>query len=418
MIRSVALLVVLLLTIAGCGPQAGPGSTTTTTTPAAGQFSGTVNVGVSTSLSGSGASFGQVELKGLQLAIEDINQAGGLLGKRVNLIATDDAGDASTGVTNTRNLILNEKSVAIFGPNTSVAAAAMQGLATQYKIPLIQAGAGDVALSTTAFSPYAFTSLANSYMGTKAIGAFLAKQKYKRYATIAPDYSWGHNTVDGFKSSMKDFGADYQIVSQQWPSLQATDFSSYISATLAAKPDFVFMPLFGNNLLTFLKQAPGYKFFDQTPALTFWDEAAFAALKDATPPGVLVWASSPPLGNPLTPEMEKMLSAYKSKFGESPTTQAALGYVAAQVWAAAVKKANTFDGEPVVKAIEGTPIDTVVGKLTYRACDHQADAAVYMGAISGQLSPHGYPILKDLKVIPASDTMMTCDAAKALQPKR
>jgi branched-chain amino acid transport system substrate-binding protein len=381
--------------------------------------SGEVKVGLSTSLSGSSAAVGKPALQGLSLGLSELNDKGGLLGRKITLVSKDDNGTPATGVTNARNLILRDRVSALFGPVLSSGAASEAQLAKQNQIPLIFLGSSDVSLTTTSYTPFSFEVWANSYMNPRAIASYLAPKPYTRYATISPDYVYGHNLADGFVDALKEFGANPSIVSQQWPPVGATDYSSYISAILAAKPDYVYIGLYGGDLLTFLKEAAGYQFLSKVKAAALWDEGVMTALakSKSLPTGLTVWDPAVPMG--IGKEAaDAFAKAYKAKFGQAPTNQAEVAYVASQVWASGVRKAKSFDGAKVAAAIRGSAVPTLFGDLTIRTCDNQAEAPVYIGEVGSSVIPdYGYPPVTGLKEIPADNLLMSCAKSVAQHPK-
>ena len=234
----------------------------------------TVTVGESTTLSGSIAELGQTGMQGVQLAVDDLNAKGGVLGKTIKVVSADDAAKPATGTANVRNMILNDKVSAIFGPVSSAVAAAEKTLAAQYKTPIFFHTSNDIGLMTTSFTKYAFQVVPNTTMEPRAVAAYLAKQaggKQITVATFAPDYSFGHHTVEGFLAALKALNVDYKLVDQQFPPLGETNIAPYLSKLVAASPQYVFNVQFGGDLVTFTKQANGYGFFKKTTAIAMFD---------------------------------------------------------------------------------------------------------------------------------------------------
>lgn len=377
--------------------------------------SSSVKIGLSTSLSGSIASLGQTGMHGAQLAVADLNAKGGVLGKQVRLVTADDAAKPENGTTNARNMILDQHVVALLGPVSSAVAAAEEGIAAQHKVPIFFHTSNDVSLTTKSFTKYAFQVVPNTYMEPRAVASYLASKPYKRYYTIAPDYVFGHSTVDTFLQSMKDFGAAPQVVGQQWPALGTTDYSSYISAALAAKPDFIFVVNYGGDLVTLAKQAAGYGMFTKSHVGAQFSIDTLKSLGSASPAGTVAWSRAPFFAID-DPQTKQFVTAYKSKFHDAPSDWSLLAYTAVQSWAAGAQKAGTFDGEKVADALSGATVQTIRGSLTFRGCDHMASVPEYVGTISSAVDPaFGIRTFDDLKVTDPSKIMMPCDKVSALQ---
>lgn len=381
------------------------------------RFTGSVNVGMSTTLSGSSAGLGKSGLQGAQLAVDDLNAKGGLLQKEIKLVSADDAANAQTGTQNVRTMILDQKVVAMIGPVTSAVAAATQPIAAQNKVPIFFHTSNDIVLTTKQYSKYTFQLVPNTVMEPRAVAEYLSKQPYRRYYTISPDYNYGRDTVDAFLKAMKEFGIDVEVVGQQWPKLGATDFTAVISAALAAKPDFVFLGVFGGDLLTFTKQAKGFNFFAQVKAGGPFGLDLLPVLKTDVPAGAVAWSRGPffAIDTPATKDFTKR---YKEKHGEWPTEWSLLAYTAVQTWAEGVTKANAFDGEKVADALGGATVTTIRGPIKLRACDHQAEIPEFVGLVSAKEdATYGFPLLENVFVADPQKIMLTCDQAKELQPK-
>ena len=277
----------------------------------------TVTVGESTTLSGSIAELGQTGMQGVQLAVDDLNAKGGVLGKTIKVVSADDAAKPATGTANVQNMILNDKVSAIFGPVSSAVAAAEKTLAAQYKTPIFFHTSNDIGLMTTSFTKYGFQVVPNTTMEPRAVAAYLAKQaggKQITVATFAPDYSFGHHTVEGFLAALKALNVDYKVVDQQFPPLGETNIAPYLSKLVAASPQYVFNVQFGGDLVTFTKQANGYGFFKKTTAIAMFDSPALSALGAQVPAGAIGFDRAPfwAMGSQLT----SFNNEYKAKYGQ------------------------------------------------------------------------------------------------------
>jgi branched-chain amino acid transport system substrate-binding protein len=380
-------------------------------------FTGTATVGDSTALSGPAASLGRPGIQGIELALSDVNAKGGLLRREIKLASADDACNPAAGTTNVRNLILNDKVVALFGPVCSNVAAAQESVAAQYKMPIFFHTSNDAVMTTKNFTKYAVQVVPNTYMEPRAVASYLSKQPYRRYYTIGPDYSYGHDTTDAFLKAMKEFGANIEVVGQQWPKLGTSDFSSFISAILSARPDFVFATIFAGDILTFTKQAAGFGFFKRVKFGGPYDIGALAALGSQAPAGVVAWQRAPFYAIN-TPEVADFAQRYHEKYGAWPNEFALIAYTAVQVWAHAVRRVGSFDGDLIAAALGGATVPTIRGPIAIRACDHMAEIPEYVGTIAASPDPkYGFPILERVFIAPPSAIMMNCQEAQSLQPK-
>lgn len=409
-ILTIASAAVLGLTLSACGVAGGSGSS-----------GGTVTVGESTSLSGSIANLGQTGLQGLQLAIDDINAKGGLLGKKVKVVSADDNITPATGASNARSMITRDHAVALFGPVASSIASAEEQVAAQYRVPIFFHTSNDVSLMTETFTPYAFQDVPNTMMEPRAVADYLAQKvgsKKITIATFAPDYSFGHDTVDGFLQALKDLHVNYQLVKQEFPPLGASDISSYLSALVSAHPQYVFNAQYGGDLVAFTKQASSFGFFNHTKVIAMYAYAPLDALGSNAPAGAIGFDRAPFWAID-TPGMSTFVKSFKAKFGKYPTEWAILAYASAQEWAYGVKKAGSFDAAKVSKALPGATVPSIIGPMKIRACDHQAEVPEYVGTLSASGDPsyggmHLYN--KPVFVAPFDKIALTCAQATAQQP--
>jgi branched-chain amino acid transport system substrate-binding protein len=380
----------------------------------------TVDVGMSTGLTGSVASLGITGKQGVKLAIDKINANGGLLGKKIKLIVADGELKPATGVTNVRNFILKDNAKAIFGPLSSAVGAAEAQTAGQYRVPIFFFTSNDVDQTGKYFSKYSFQVVPTTYMEPHAIAAYVAKEAgkkgWKTYYTISPNYSFGHSTVKQFLAGMKEYGAEADVVGQQWPKLGASDYSQYISAITSKKPDFVFVGQYGGDLITFTKQAEGYDLFKNTQVYAAYWLSSLKALGKKAPAGAISVSRSAPFYLHPSEGMKDFTKQYHKKYDEWPTTWAVLGYSAVETWAQGVKKADSFDADKVSEALSGATIDSIRGQFKIRACDHVAEAPEYVGLLSKKFNAkYDIRTLTHVYKAPAKKIMMPCHEKKATQ---
>jgi branched-chain amino acid transport system substrate-binding protein len=224
--------------------------------------------------------------------------------------------------------------------------------------------------------------------------------------------------VTNFLDGMKEAGVTPNVVGEQYPPLGTTDFSSYISAIIAAKPDFVFLGLSGGDLLTFIRQAKGYGLFQQTRAGALNATDVLETLKADAPAGMYLWARAPFFAMQDYPKVQDLVARYREKVGTWPPEWPILAYSAVEAWADAVKRAGTFEPTKVAEALVDTPLETIRGPLTLRACDHQANSKTFIGTVSDKVNEtYGFPILDNVQVIDGDGVQMPCELAQSLQRK-
>jgi branched-chain amino acid transport system substrate-binding protein len=380
----------------------------------------TVNVGMSTTLTGAIATLGIGASQGASLAISDLNKRGGLLGKQINFVLKDDAATPATGADNVKGLILNDHVVGLLGPVSSGVAGAELPLANQYKVPIFLPVANSVTLLTKTWTPYAFQLVPNTVMEPRAVASYLKKylgNKTVSVATFAPDYVFGHSTVDGFLQALKDLDVKHAVIDQEWPALGAPDIGPQLSALISKKPQVTFNVQFGNDIVNFTNQAAGYGFFKNTRLIAMYSYDPLKALAGRAPAGAIAFDRAPYWAIK-TPEMGKFVTRYHAKYKDYPSEWAIIAYTAVETWAYGVKKAKSFDGDKVSAAIAGSTIPTIRGKVAIRGCDHQAAVPEYVATVNSKKDAQaGFPLwTKPVYVAPPSKIMLTCAQSVALRP--
>jgi branched-chain amino acid transport system substrate-binding protein len=397
-----ALSLVAVLLVAACGTSSTPSGS-----------GGSVTIAINTSLSGSFGFFGLANQNALKLATDQINGKGGLLGKQVNLLIKDDGGKPDIASDLVRNEILNDKAVAIFGPVSSSVALAEQTVALKYKVPFLAHTSNTDKLTVDKFNDYTFSVVPNTGMEGRANAIAAAKLPYTKYYLIGPDYEFGHSQLTAFKEKLTALkpGVTFQ---EDYPKLGAVDFSTYISKIQAAKPEIVYSAEFAGDLITFLTQArsAGLVGKDTSPKfMGLFDVDTLRTLGTGAPHGVYAYGRAPFFAIQ-TPAMTQFQKDFEARYNVPPSDWAVMAYDAFTLWAEGVKKANTFDGDKVSKAMSGMTFDSTRGKVTVRAIDHQLDVAVYEGILKPD-TKIGFDTFDQLVVVPGSDTLLTPDQIKA-----
>ncbi len=346
----------------------------------------TIKVGFPMILSGPGALFGEPALKGAQMYVEEVNAAGGVLGKRLELIPRDTKGNADEAVRVSRELILKDNVDFLVGTLTSAEGPAVSTIAKDNKIVFIAPIPKTDQLTAPAnLHPYVFRTASNTTIEGRTAAEIVAKWGLKRVATISPDYAYGQDVTKAFVEHLKKIKPDVEIVDQQWPKLGEADYTPFINAQMGKKPDAVFSSLWGGHFLTFAKQAKPLGYFDAVK-YNFIGAGEAASIESARTMGaeypVGIWGNTYDVNDwPNGPAAHKdyiqRLKAYTKE--ENPSSWPITGYVAMQVLAEGIKKAGSTDSDKVAKALLDLTVDTPIGKQTLRAKDHQANRGQFWG---------------------------------------
>lgn len=403
------------------------------TTAAPGQQAGAapptgrpIKLGYISSLSGTGAAYTTPELEAIKIAIEEINTKGGVLGRPLQVIARDDKGRPDDARREARDLVEREGVFLLMGVISSAVALAVSEYAKEAEVPYINTIAQTAALTEEKGHKWVVRT-ATTHTGTA--GRALAKvfseklpTTLKKWYVIGPDYEYGHRVVEDFWALFKKLRPDAERIGEQWPPLGAGEYSAQINAILAAKPDAVYSSLWGNDLVAFIKQAKGFKYFDQLQH-TGWAQAdpdVTVPLGDDYPKGV--WTGTN-WGFWLVknPETEALIKTYRDRTGGGfPYAGTGLGYTAVYIIKTALEKAGAVDKEKFMNALRDLKFKAIYGDLTVRGCDGQTYGPIFVGMAEKVPGQNFYGIVNAIVVTPESfpDLALSCQAIEELRKKK
>src|SRR5437762_1355761 len=326
-------------------------------------------IGHMTFFTGPAAVLGEPMYKGQVLAAEEINATGGLLGKRkIEVLKADEAAGVDGNVKELRRLKLQEKIDFFFG----------------------------------------ITNIQSADGATCALAVAQTWPDAKKIAHIHPDYSYGRNAFDHFGIIMKKLLPKSEVVSEGWPKLGTTDFSSHITKAISAKPDLVVSSVWGGDYVAMYKQALRYGMFQKAKfaSMIAFGVAPHAIGKDH-PEGVIAGVHSNyhftyPDGD-RWPYNKSFVEKYHKRFSEYPNFQAEGGYTATYILKAAIEKANHLTGgwpedDAVIAMLEGQMIAGPAGYVYIRPDNHQG----YKDAVTGfskNVAEYPFPILDPARII-------------------
>jgi branched-chain amino acid transport system substrate-binding protein len=358
------------------------------TAPAVAQ-SGPVKMGVLAAKSGVLAPVGESGLRGVQWATDRINAAGGILGRKVELIVEEESSPKDT-VERFRKLALQDKVDAVTGAISTGVGLAMGPAAEEMKtIWLAWDATTQKGVEESMPKPkYSFRSCDNEAEAVMAsiITARHWKGKFKTVAGINPDYSYGRDNWAAFLAIMKKHNIDIQVVSELWPKLGATDFTSHVAALQQAKPDLIFSCHWAGDTPILMKQAHASGLTAGTKWVLTTGGGVHESLKKSfTPEGAILGYNSLYFENPkASPLMKEFVRWHQDKFKEWPNYESDHGYFTMVAYKAAVERAAKAAGgkwpsvDQVIQALEGVEVESISGPRRYRE-DHIMEATYYQG---------------------------------------
>ncbi|MGE5608613.1 MAG: ABC transporter substrate-binding protein [Bacillota bacterium] len=327
---------VALIVAYGCKEKGGSGQ------------SNEIVIGEYTSMTGATATFGQSSHNALMLAIDQINASGGVLGKKIRVVAEDDRSDANEAVTAVQKLISRDHVVAVIGEVTSKRSLAAGNVCQQYKIPMLSPSATNP--QVTKVGDYVFRiCFTDDFQGGKA-AEFAARRGWKRVAIftdVANDYSKGLS--EAFRETYPKSGGE--IVKEESFREGDNEFKSQLTTLKSANPDAVFLPGYYTDIAKILRQARQLELNVPFFGGDGWDSPTTLQLGGVADGCFFLNHYSP---DEPRAEVQQFVKAYRERYGETPDAMAILGYDAGRVMADAIKRAGTTEPKAMRDALAQT----------------------------------------------------------------
>ena len=365
----------------------------------------TIKIGEINSYSGL-PSFTEPYRKGWQLALEQINAAGGVDGKKLEVISKDDSGKPAEAVTAANELVSNDGVVMLAGTFFSNIGLAVSDFAKQKKIIFLAAEPLTDAITLAKGNRYTFRLRPSNYEQAAMLADEAAKLPAKKWATVAPNYEYGQSAVAVFKKLLSAKRPDIEWVGEQWPPQGKIDAGAVVEAIAKSEPDAILNVTFGPDLVKFVREGNTRGLFKGRSVVSFLtgEPEYLDPLKDETPEGWIV--TGYPWNAVSIPDHAAFLKAYEEKYNDYPRLGSVVGYATLKAAAAILARAKSTDSEKLVDAAEGIKVETPFGPVTFRKADHQSTLGTFVGKTA----------LKDGKG--AMVDFHYCDGANYLPPER
>ena len=317
--------------------------------------------------------------KGMELAVEEANKAGGVNGKKIELITRHDNANPGDAVRVAEELVSREKVDVLTGTFLSNTGLAVADFAKQKQVFFLAGEPLTDKLTWQGGNEYTFRLRPGTYMQAAMLVPEAVKMKKKRWAVVYPNYEYGQSAVAAFKALLKAAQPDVEFVAEQAPPLGKLDAGSVVQALADAKPDAIFNVLFGADLLKFVREGNTRGLFkDRAVVSVLTGEPEYLdPLRNEAPDGWIV--TGYPWYGIQTPEHKAFFLAYHTKYKDYPRLGSVVGYSMIKSAVAGLKKAGSGDTAKMVAAFKGLQVDTPFGKITYRALDHQSTMGAFVG---------------------------------------
>src|ERR1700710_1893401 len=271
--------------------------------------------------------------KGWQLAVEEVNAAGGIGGKKLVVVSKDDGGKPADAQTAANELVSSENVAMLTGTFLSNIGLAVSDFANQKKVFFLAAEPLTDAITWAKGNRYTFRLRPSNYMQAAMLGEEAAKLPEKPWATIAPNCEYVKSAVTVVKKLMSEKRPDIQWVDEQWPPQGKIDAGPVVQAVAAANPEAILNVTFGADLVKLVREGNTRGLFKGRQVVSFLtgEPEYLDPLKDETPEGWIV--TGYPWYSIKTPEHDAFLKAYQAKYNDYPRLGSIVGYQTIQAGA-------------------------------------------------------------------------------------
>ncbi len=353
--------------------------------------------------------------RGMELALDEINAAGGVLGRRLEIVSRDDNGTPGDAVRVADELLTREKVAMLMGTFPSNVGLAVADFAKQRKVPFLAAEPLTDKIVWDNGNRYTYRLRASTFMQTAMLVPEAAKLNKKRWAIVYPNYEYGQSATAAFKKQMlyrQSGGLEFIEIAVPLGKIEA---GAVVQALLDAQPDAIFSSLFGADLARFVREGQLRGLFKDRPVFNLLggEPEYLDPLKDEAPVGWYV------TGYPWyaidTPEHRKFRDAYQKKFNDYPRLGSVVGYSTVMAAAAALKRAGSTDPEKIVTAMSGLAFETPFGNVYFRAIDHQSTMGAYVGRTAIK---DGKGVMVDWRYADGKDYQPADAVVRTLRPQQ
>jgi branched-chain amino acid transport system substrate-binding protein len=350
--------------------------------------------------------------EGIHMAVKEINDAGGVLGRPLEFIFRDDKLKPDEAVKAARELTGQEKVDFLAGCISSGVGLAISAYAKEAKTLYFATHCQTSRLTWDDGHKYIAHTTNNVNQYVRALAKKASTLPYKKWAHISPDYEYGHNVWEEFIAYLKQLKPDVQVVQQNWPKLGESDHSSYVTALLQSGADAFISSLWGAQEIAFVKQARPFGLLEKIHFFSAsvgnpdeLDPLGKEAPIGAVTPGFAWYDDGMQKRHP---KLLEWVKKYEARTKKEPTLGASWGYASTYIIAEAIKRAKSTDTDKVIGALgEGFEMEFPWGKVVMRGCDQQAIPPQWVGTV--KMNAQGKPVLADVEEHHGRELVRSCD---------
>lgn len=317
--------------------------------------------------------------QGWQMALDEINASGGVLGKKLEVVSRDDNGNPGDSIRAAQELVTREQVSLLFGGFLSNTGLALTDFAKQHQIFFLAAEPLTDKIVWEDGNRYTYRLRPSTYMFVSMLVNEAVKLKKKRWALVYPNYEYGQSAAATFKQQMKLAQPDVEFVAEQAPPLGKVDAGATVQALADAKPDAIFNALFAADLAKFVREGNTRGLFEgrEVVSLLTGEPEYLDPLQAEAPINWLV--TGYPWYAVSSADNQRFVDAYRKRYGTAPRMGSVVGYTALMSIAAGLRKAGSPATEQMIAAFSGLCLGSPFGPICYRAQDHQSTMGAFVG---------------------------------------
>jgi branched-chain amino acid transport system substrate-binding protein len=326
------------------------------------------------------AAFAVPYRNGMQLAEEEINANGGVLGgRKLEIVFRDDGSTPGDAVRVAQELLTRENVKFLAGAFLSNVGLAVADFANQNQTLFLATEPLSDAITMAQGNPYTYRVRPSTYMQTRMLVEAVKAKGVRTWAIVAPNYEYGQSAAANFKRLIELATPGAKIVAEQYPALGKIDAGATVAALENAKPEGIFNALFGADLTVFVREGNTRGLFEnRTVASLLTGEPEYLLpLGDEAPEGWIV--TGYPWEQIASPAHKAFVDAYRAKYRDTPRLGSLLGYLVGHMMRDVLNAAGATDTERLRAALDGAKFSTVVGPVVMRAADHQSTLGAWVG---------------------------------------
>ena len=348
---------------------------------------------------------------GWQLALEQINAAGGVLGRKLEIISRDDAGRPPDAVRIANELLADERVDLLAGTFLSNVGLAVSDAARQAGRVFVASEPLTDALVWEKGNRFCFRLRPSTYMQAAMLVQRAAALPARRWVTVAPNYEYGQSAVKWFKQLLLARRPDVTFGTEQWPALGRIDAGATIQALLADKPEAIFNVTFGADLTAFVRAGNTRGLFEGRSIVSMLtgEPEYLEPLAEETPGGWIV--TGYPGATLDTPAHTEFSDAYRALFKEAPKNGSVVGYSMVQAIAAGLRRAGGTATDALIEGLRGAEFTTPFGPARFRTQDQQSTMGTFVGTLVA-----GRPEMADSVYVDGASVMPSDAEVAKLRP--